>query len=190
MKKKDVSLFKNGVWIKEQQGLLTMGSLEDSDQKEMVLPDELSAKIFEFENDMIEALYGDKKVPFNPGKIDFNRLIRNLHKKFIRTDLRISFPEEGNPTFRGSYDDIQLLFEKLITASIENNPDEAPVIRVNASVIDEHLCIIYRDSASLFSPEQQEENSYFVKTVLNGEISYKVTKKNKAYYDIMIPSGI
>ncbi len=57
--KKD-SLLKRGVWIKEQQGSLTIGSLDENDENVMIIPETLSLKIIEVENDMIEALYGDK----------------------------------------------------------------------------------------------------------------------------------
>ncbi|CCK80401.1 MULTISPECIES: hypothetical protein [Desulfobacula] len=58
--KKD-SLLKCGVWIKEQQGSITIGSLDKNDENIMTIPEKLNSKIIKFENDMIEALYGDKQ---------------------------------------------------------------------------------------------------------------------------------
>lgn len=41
-------LFKKGIWIKEQQGSLTMGSLEDDTQPVMKVPDDLCERIYAF----------------------------------------------------------------------------------------------------------------------------------------------
>ena len=62
---KNDALLKKGIWIKEQQGNLTIGSLDATDKSVVVIPDELSIKLLEFENDMIEALYGEDRLLFD-----------------------------------------------------------------------------------------------------------------------------
>ena len=46
MKKiKKKAVLKTGVWIKEQQGQLTIGSLDKNSPEIMIIPDQLSSKI-------------------------------------------------------------------------------------------------------------------------------------------------
>jgi hypothetical protein len=187
--KKD-TLFKRGIWIKEQQGSLTIGSLDNNEESVMIIPDKLSSKIFEFENDMIEALYGEKKVPFNPAVIDIEKLLANIGKKFKENDLRISFSGTKDNVFKGDYNEIFNLIEKFVLSSLSDTSkkEKVPLIHINASVLQDHLCIIYRDSGSISDPSLLRDEIDFIKTVLKGEISYKATSGEKSYYDIMIPS--
>jgi len=62
---KNNALLKKGIWIKEQQGNLTIGSLDETDKSVVVIPDELSSKLLAFENDMIDALYGEDRLVFD-----------------------------------------------------------------------------------------------------------------------------
>ncbi len=55
--KKETEIFKKGIWIKEQQGILTVGSLDKRNTDIMVVSDELSTRLHTFESDIIEALY-------------------------------------------------------------------------------------------------------------------------------------
>lgn len=189
-KNKKPPLFKKGIWIKEQQGQLTMGSMEDNDSMPVVIPDDLHSRISEFENDMIEALYGDKKTPFNPESIDIEKILADIKKKFETLHLRISFSASPGYTFKGDYYEIFNIFENLIQSSLSGTLENhtAPVIYINASVLENHLCIIYRDAESFSEPSSLKEQFHFITTRLNGEISYKSTASKKAYYDIMIPS--
>ncbi|NDY72441.1 hypothetical protein DO021_12280 [Desulfobacter hydrogenophilus] len=59
--KKETKIFKKGIWIIEQQGVLTVGSLDEKNADIMVVPDELRAKLQTLESDMIEALYGENR---------------------------------------------------------------------------------------------------------------------------------
>ncbi|MCF6246211.1 MAG: hypothetical protein L3J69_02500 [Desulfobacula sp.] len=183
-------LFKKGIWIKEQQGRLTMGSLEGNDNGPMVLPDDLCSRIFEFENDMIEALYGDQKIPFNPEIIDIEKMLADIKTKFSKYNLRISFSGSPDYIFKGDYYDIFNIFEKLVLSSLSgaSKKDTEPLIYINASVLENHLCIIYRDAESCSNPSSLKEEIDFIKIHLKGEISYKAPALKKAYYDIMIPS--
>lgn len=183
-------LFKKGVWIREQQGALTIGSLDATDDRVMVLPEKLSAQILEFEKDMIEALYGEDKIVFNPEVIDIAKLLTAVGKQFKNHDLRISFSGTKENVFKGDYDEIFNLIEKLVRNSLTDfSRKETPLrIYINASVLQDHLCIIYRDTGSVSDSSKLKNEIEFVKTVLNGEISYKKTSENISYYDIMIPS--
>jgi len=187
--KKD-TFFKTGIWIKEQQGCLTIGSLDSNDKGIMVIPDKLRSKIFEFENEMIEALYGENKALFNPSIINIEKLFANIGKKFNQNNLRISFSGTKDNVFRGDYDEIFHLIEKFILSSLTDDSKQGkePLIYINASVLQDHLCIIYRDSGSISDPLKLKKEIDFIKSVLKGEISYKLTDGNKSYYDIIIPS--
>jgi len=188
--KKD-PIFKKGVWIKEQQGELTIGSLDKNDDTVTIIPDKLSATIFDFENDMMEALYGENKVTFNPVILDVEKLLNNIKKQFKRINLRISFSGTKDNIFKGDYDEIYKVLTKFVLSSISDSSQKEqnfPIVYINASVLQDHLCIIYRDSGSLSHPSKLKKEVQFIKTVLKGEISYKATSGTKTYYDIMIPS--
>lgn len=186
---KDQALFKKGVWIKEQQGTLTMGALDD-ESSTMVIPDTLSSKIFEFENDMIEALYGDDRVRFDPEILEMERVFNNLKNEFSHLNLRLSFPGSGDHSFKGSHDEMISLLRKLILSAVPDDPSirEDQVIYINASILENHLCVIFRDSLSISKPAKLKDEIRFLKQDLKGEISFKETGSEKTYYDIMIPS--
>ena len=181
-------LFKKGIWIKEQQGTLTMGSLDKNDKSVMVVPDNLCAKIMEFENDMMEALYGKNRKPFDPAQIDIEKLFKELERQYRQ--CRIITTLSGDRMFTCDYNEIYTIMKKFIESSMPDSPlkSDTPVIHINASVLQGHLCIIYRDSPPLSNPSKLKDEIHFLKTVLKGEITYKHTRNNKAYYDIMIPS--
>ncbi len=186
-KNQNPSLLKRGIWIKEQQGTLTMGSLDDGNKDIMVVPDSLSAKIFEFEEDMIEALYGESRVPFKPGPIDIEELLSNIERRFSKYNLKTSFSNPNGEEFKGDYDKVFKLLKRLVQSSITDN-GSGPVIYINASMLQSHLCIIYRDSDSISDPAGLGDEFQAAIDALKGEASYKKTSKDKNYYDIMIPS--
>lgn len=183
-------LFIKGVWIKEQQGRLTIGSLDETDKSVMVIPDKLSSTILEFENDMIEALYGENREAFNPAVIDIEKLLTHIGEKYKKNNLRISFSGTKDNVFKGDYNSILNLIEKFVLSSLPDNSqtDQIPLIYINASVLQGHLCIIYRDSDSISNPSTLINEIGFIKTSLKGEVRYKAKSGNKSYYDIMIPS--
>lgn len=186
--KKNTGL-KTGIWIKEQQGQLTIGSLDKKQPEVMIIPDQLSSKIFEFEKDMIEALYGENRIVFNPSFLNIEKLLSNLKKQFEKYELRISFSGAADNIFKGNYNEIYHLIEKFIQSSIPDSEMESPpTIYINASVLQDHLCIIYRDSLSISKPEKLKNEFDFIKSKLNGEITHKATSGNKSYYDIILPS--
>ncbi len=189
-KTKENTALKTGIWIKEQQGQLTIGSLDENNPDVMIVPDELSSKLFEFEKDMMDALYGENRIVFNPSLIDIEKLLFNLKNQFKNYDLRISFSGRGENVFKGNYNEIYGLIEKIIQSSLIPGSENStpPVIHINASVLQDHLCIIYRDSLSISDPEKLTKEINFIRSGLKGEISHKETSGNKSYYDIIIPS--
>lgn len=187
--KKD-RLFKTGIWIKEQQGQLTIGTLDKNNPEVMVIPNELSQKIFEFEKDMIEALYGENRASFLPDVINVEKLLDSLKKKFNDHELRISYSGAAGNSFKGSYNEIYRIIERFIQSSLSPSPEprEPLIIYINASVLQDHLCIIYRDSLSKSDPMKLKKEFAYIKTTLKGEITHKATSGSKSYYDIIIPS--
>lgn len=186
---KKSNIFKKGIWIKEQQGTLTMGSMDDPAQT-VIVPDEMHKIIQDFETDMVEALYGESRRVFTPDILDIKVVIRNLKKQFSDLDLKISFADGTGSSFKGKYEDIYNFLEKLVSSCIPEDTESSvpPVIYINASILDNHLCIIFRDSLSISSPQALEKEIAFVEAELKGKVSYKSTSTSKSYYDIMIPS--
>lgn len=188
-KQSDQPLFKKGIWIKEQQGSLTMGTLND-DSETMIIPEALGSKIIEFENDMIEALYGERRMPFNAAEIDMKKVFSRLKKDFKYANLRISLPESGGNQFKGDFDEIYNLLQKIVSSALPETPKPGTdqKIYINASILENHLCIIFRDTLSISTPARIKDEIRFIEENLNGEISFKSTGSDKTYYDIMIPS--
>ncbi|MFH2061026.1 MAG: hypothetical protein ABIJ59_19315 [Pseudomonadota bacterium] len=98
------SFFKKGIWIKEQQGNLTIGSLDKNDTSVKIISDDL--------------------------------------KKTL-----------------------------------------------NASLMDNHFCMIYRDSTCVSHPSKLKKEIHYIQIILKGEMVYKAIDSEKSYFDIMIPSG-
>jgi hypothetical protein len=180
-------IFKKGIWIKEQQGVLTIGSLDQEKKETMVIPDELSAKIFAFEEEMLDALYGDDSQPFNPEIVDIEKLLSKIKTRFTGKEIRIAFSNPQREEFRGDHDEFFSLLEKLLLSSSPLDKEEKNLIYINASILQGYLCIIYRDSLSISDPSKLKNEIHYIQNTLNGEISYKKTE-NRSYYDIMIPS--
>ncbi|MFA5902558.1 MAG: hypothetical protein WC836_01385 [Desulfobacula sp.] len=187
---KKETVLKTGIWIKEQHGQLTIGSLDKNDSEVMIVPEQLGLKIFEFENDMLEALYGENRIVFNPASVNIEKLLSNLKRQFKKYDLRVSFSGIPEKAFKGNYNEIYNLIEKFIQSSLSkvSEIENPPLIYINVSVLQDHLCIIYRDSLSISNPEKLKNEFHYIKSVLKGEISHKATSGNNSYYDIIIPS--
>lgn len=183
------SLLKRGIWIKEQQGFLTMGSLNESENEEVIIPDGLSALIAEFEESMIDALYGEDKKVFNPEIVDIERLLSKIKNRFKHNKLSVYLDGATEKPFKGSFDDLYHVMEKFVMSSLsDKSREDGPLIYIRASVIQDHLCIVYRDSGSVSTPSKLEAEIKFIKDNLKGEISYTEKSEDKSYYDIVIPS--
>lgn len=184
------SFYKHGIWIKEQQGHLTIGSLNKNDNEVKIIPDHIKQTIQDMEADMIEALYGEESVSYESETIYFDNLFKELENKFKDHQIRISFSGDQQNVFKGDFQILLTIFEKMIQSSLidgDQNPAN-PIIYINASLIDNHLCIIYRDSESLCHPSKIKKVILYIKNKLHGEVSYKATSGEKSYFDIMIPS--
>lgn len=139
---------------------------------------------------MIDALYGENRQEFEPDRIDMEKLLARIEKQFAGSRLRVSFSAPPGTIFKSDYDIIFTLLEKLVESSLKtdnsgNSLD--PLIYINASILDNHLCIIYRDSEMVSDPSAVKGVMDQVKTRLGGEVDYKSTPGEKSYYDIMIP---
>jgi len=185
--KKETEIFKKGIWMKEQQGVLTVGSLDEKNTDVMVVPDELSAKLQAFESAMMDALYGETRETFQPGILAIENLFKQLEKRFGDLRLHLSFDKSDENPFRCNYDSVFSLFEKLILSSISGNAN--PVIYINASLVQGHLCIIYRDSESVSNPAELGPDFFLIKNRLSASIEFNKAEKQKGYYDITIPSA-
>jgi len=184
------SFFKTGIWIKEQQGNLTIGSLDENDKNIKVIPDGLSKTLQEFEKDMIDALYGESSIPYIPGSIDVKKLFSKIETAFHDKRIRLSVSGTENNIFKGEFDKIFTLLERFVLSSLDetSNASDPPTIYINASLLEKHLCIIYRDSHSACHPSKLKKEIQYITKKLNGEVSYKSTGGEKSYFDIMIPS--
>jgi len=182
------SIFEKGIWLKEQKGVLTIGSLDTQEKEIMVIPDELSSKIIAFEEEVLDALYGADSQAFNPEIIDMEKLLSKIKTRFKDTEIRIAFSNPQKDKFRGDHDEIFALLEKLVLSSFPTEKNQKTLIHINASILQNHLCIIYRDSSSISDPAKLEKEFQYIRKTLKGEISYKKTSETRSYYDIMIPS--
>jgi len=183
-------IFKKGIWIKEQQGVLTIGSLDAQDKETMVIPDELSSRMFAFEEEFLDALYGENTKAFNPEIVDMEKLLSKIKNRFTDKEIRIAFSNPKKEEFRGDYDEILALLEKLVLSSSPIGNEQDTLVYINASILQDHLCIIYRDSSSISDPSKLEKEFQYIRNTLKGDISYKKTSESRSYYDIMIPSKI
>nr|WP_320193798.1 hypothetical protein [uncultured Desulfobacter sp.] len=185
--KKETEIFKKGIWIKELQGILTVGSLDKKNKDIMIIPDELSAKLQNFESDMIDALYGESRKPFQADILDIEHLFKQLEKRFKDERLHLSFDKSDENPFICDFDPVFALFEKLILSSIAGN--SKPLIYINASLVQDHLCIIYRDSKSVSSPSDLGPDFFLIKNRLGASVEFNKADQQGGYYDITIPSA-
>jgi hypothetical protein len=185
--KQETKIFKKGIWIKELQGILTVGSLDKKEKDIMIVPDKLSAKIQNFESDMIEALYGESREPFEPDILDIDHLFNQLEKRFKDERLHLSFTKSDENPFICDYDPVFSLFEKLILSSIAGNKN--PLIYINASLVQDHLCVIYRDSKSVSHPSELGPDFFLIKNRLGAGVEFNKADQQGGYYDITIPSA-
>ena len=184
--KKETEIFKKGIWIKEQQGVLTVGSLDKGNTDVMVVSDELSARLQIVGSDMVEALYGKNRKKFRPGVLDIDDLFRQLEKRFGDVRLHLSFDKSDENPFVCNSDLIFSLFEELVLSSISGNSN--PAIYINASLVQNYLCMIYRDSESISNPSGLGPKFFLTKNRLGGSMQFRKADKKGTYYDITIPS--
>lgn len=185
--KKEKPLFEKGIWIKEQQGVLTMGSLDRQNKNVMVVSDELRDKMHAFETDMVDALYGDNRQPFFPDVLDMEILFDKLKKAFKTVQLDTAFENsDGNP-FKCLFDPVYTLMEHLVISSTSGG--KSPNVQINATIVGGHLCIVYRDSESVSDPSNLTPEFYLAKSKVQGNVQFKKNRENGSYYDITIPSG-
>ncbi|WP_321494294.1 hypothetical protein [uncultured Desulfobacter sp.] len=180
-------IFKKGIWLKEQQGVLTVGSMDKKSTDIMVVPDELRSRLDAFESDMMEALYGEDRETFQPGILDIELLFRQIKKRFGDVQLNVSFDKSDEHPFVCDFDTIFSLLEKLVLSSISGSSN--PVIYISASLVQDHLCIIYRDSESASSPSDLDPEFFLIKNRLGGDMEFKKADKKGTYYDLTIPSA-
>ncbi len=184
------SCFKSGIWIKEQQGCLTIGSLDKSDTAVKIIPESLRQTLADFETDMVEALYGETATQFKPGVINIQTMLDEIQREYKSHNLRISVSGTENNIFKGNYDKLSTIIQRLVNSSLTETPKDnsSPIIYINASLLEDHLCIIYRDSESICHPDKLKKEITYIKKAMNGEVSFKATGTEKSYFDIMIPS--
>jgi len=188
--KKTKKLLENGVWIQRQHGVLTMGSLEKTDDAVVELSSELSEAIDDFEEDMMAAMYGDNVVPFKPDEIRVNEMLLNVVNQFELTGVRVSVscsPEDA--VVKGDYDQLLDLMSGFVQNSLESGlkTAETPVLYINASVLEDNLCIIYWDSCRVERKNSLKKEFDCIENSLQGEISEKTTAGRASYFDIVIP---
>ncbi len=180
-------LFEKGIWIKEQHGVLTMGSLDKRNKEVMVIPDALCEKIQAVETEMIEAIYGESREMFQPEILDMALLFKKLGAKYGDVTFEISFKDSDGGPFRCGFNPVFTMLEKLVESSVSGTG--APLIHIKASIVEGHLCIVYQDTLSVSDPSKLAPDFYLAKNKLNGTVQFKKKEGSRdAYYDIIIPS--
>lgn len=182
------SLLKKGIWIQEQQGVLTMGSLDPEDIKVVELSPELTATIAQFEQDMTDALYGDRAIAFEPGKTGVKKLLERVIKSFDTTGVQISISCPDYAVISGEYDGLFNLFSGIVGNSLQHEliGVDRPAIHISVSVVADTLCMIYRDSGTGSGANRLKKEISYIKETLKGEVSQKSTPGKGTYFDIVI----
>lgn len=188
-KEKKKSLLKNGIWIQEKQGILTMGTLDGDDSAVVELSPELTATIFELEQDMMDALYGDGAIRFTPGKIKVKKLLEKVVKDFNMTGIQLSISCPDSVVIDGNYDCLFDLFAGFVKNSVEHELSHVknPAIHISVSLVADALCLVYRDSGNGSFDSLLKEEIRCITETLNGEVSRKSSIGKGSYFDIVIP---
>jgi hypothetical protein len=186
---KKKSLLKNGIWIQEKQGVLTMGSLDSDDSTVVELSPEFSASVFEFEQDMMDALYGDKAIDFVPGKIGVKKLLARMVDSFDMTGIQVSISCPDSAVIHGDYDGLFDLFAGFLRNSLEHEllHMDSPAIHISVSVVADTLCLVYRDSGDGSGDSRLKKEMRYITETLNGKVSQKSSHGRGSYFDIVIP---
>ncbi|MDY0360356.1 MAG: hypothetical protein RBR08_02770 [Desulforegulaceae bacterium] len=179
-------ILKNGIWIKEQNGLLTMGLLDKKDFQ-VEIGEKTSLQLFALELEMQEALFGGNAVKFNPENVNFERLVRSLIRDLKLGENEISAHFSGLTIIKADYDLIYNAFKLLFEASVRGKKENK--IYINASVVDKSLCVVYRDEVLCKKEDGLEEAKKIVEKDLNGKIKINDSLKNP-FMDITIPENI
>ncbi|PID78179.1 MAG: hypothetical protein CSB21_01765 [Deltaproteobacteria bacterium] len=185
-KKRD-DLLNHGIWIKEQNGVLTMGSLDEDDHSAVILNDSLEKTFIAMGNEIAEALWGESSVKFDISKVNVKKMIDRVLSdiKVNKDDVSVYCSEDMLVSV--NYDLLYKVFKGLIKNSLDsdyNNKDSG--ININISFVDKKLCIIYRDSGGCGSSSSIEREIELIKTRLDGDV--KINKAGqRVYLDIMIP---
>lgn len=176
-------VLKNGIWIKEQNGLLTMG-LIGNDDFEVEIGEKTSLQLFALELELQEALYGENSIKFNPKNVNFEKLVQSILRDTGLSDSDIATHFTGDAVIKGDYDMIFDVFKAMIQKSSGNNGGEK--IYINASVADNSLCVVYRDDVLCRKAEGIDDIKKIIEKELGGSIKIIDSVKNP-YIDITIP---
>lgn len=177
------TILKNGIWIKEQNGMLTMGLL-DKDDFQVEIGEKTSLQLFALELEMQEALFGGSAVRFNPENVNFERLVKNLIKELELKEDEISGHFSGSTIIKADYDLVFKAFELLVKKSAAGRKEGK--IYINASVVDNSLCVVYRDEVLCKKTASIEDARKIIEKELKGKIKINDSVKNP-YMDITIP---
>ena len=182
-------LIEKGIWIQEQNGVLTMGTLAQESSEKVVLPDKLADTIFALEDEMMDALYGKSAVAFDPHTIDVKLLLEKLAHSFGEKDVTIVSHCPYGCSFEGKWDELFDLFSEFIHHSIEYELKDVAhkSIHIYASVVDGNLCLVYRDSGDSVYEDRLKRCFDYIRNTLQGEVSIKSGSEGGGYLDIMIP---
>jgi len=183
------TLLKNGIWIQEQHGVLTLGAIGGDDSSVVELSPGVAATIFELEHDMMEALYGDKAIRFVQGKIKVKKLLEKVVKDFDMTGIQVSISCPDSVIIDGNYDCLFDLFAGFVKNSVDHELSHVknPAIHISVSVVGDALCLVYRDSGNGSFDSLLKEEIRCITETLNGEVSRKSSIGKGSYFDIVIP---
>lgn len=181
------SLLKRGLWIQARQGVLTMGSLDPEDTRVVELSEELTATISQFEQDMTDALYGDRARIFTPGAIRVKPLLERVIKSVDLKAVNVSISCPDSAVIHGDYDGLFDLFSGFVKNSLEHElPGVAsPAIYITVSVVADNLCMVYRDSGVGSGENRLNKEIRYIKEILKGDVVQKSTPGRGLYFDIV-----
>lgn len=189
--KKDDTIFKKGIWIKEDKGLLIMGSLDEQNDISVVLSKNFSKVIFDLENELQEALYGEKSAKFNPKNVNIKNLFEAVADEINNDIIKSTVHCSDNSEIKGDYKGLYRLLSGLVKNSMDYELEsvEEPFIYINASVLDNKLHVIYRDHGNCDNLNSLWEEIDYITNKMNGKIKLNTSGK-LPYLDIMIPEKL
>ncbi|MDY0221641.1 MAG: hypothetical protein RBR67_10935 [Desulfobacterium sp.] len=188
MEKDEKSLLKRGIWIQEKEGVLTMGSLDPRDTRVVELSPEFTFTIFQLEQEMKDALYGDQARAFTPGKTRLKTILERVIKGFDTTGVHVSISCPDSAVIYGDSDGLFDLFSGFVKNSLEHElcGVSSPAIHISVSVVGDTLCMVYRDSGTGSVGSRLDKEIRYIKEILKGEVNQKSTPGKGSYFDIAI----
>lgn len=184
------NIIKNGFWIQEKNGVLSMGPIGGDDDSSYVVPPALAEKIHKMEEDMIDAMYGESALKFDPEKgLNIRHLIRNAIYDGNPGEYKVLVNCAEEIFLTGRHKAVETIFRELIRNSITHVLPKSGQgkIKIDISSLVGNLCILYRDGATRLEDSGIQNIVEIIRDQLDGDIISKTTETGKPFIEIIVP---